>query len=129
MHELILRFPNKRTYDGTLRATHAANARELPTEFSEWFGQYFKKDDRGDKDKCPLTKLFVDGECSTVASKTIFVCLCRSTLMHGQKLGPRQQSATPESPIWEPKSPMYNIENAATIVHMVNCEYCDSHHV
>ena len=35
MHEMILRFPNKRTYNGTLAATRAANARELPSGFQK----------------------------------------------------------------------------------------------
>lgn len=43
MHSEILRFPNKRTYNGKLKAASKANTRALPEGYIKWYQKYFKQ--------------------------------------------------------------------------------------
>lgn len=70
MHREILRFPNKRSYGGRLKATNEANNRELPKNYIGWYKTYFgQRSDVG----CRLYALFVDGVCNVVPSKIPFL--------------------------------------------------------
>ena len=75
MHQILLRYPNMRTYGGKLRATYEANNRPVPQSYRTWFMNHFQQ---ANDDGCRLLALFVEGTCAEMPSKTLhhFLAAC-----------------------------------------------------